>query len=181
VLANLVAGNDNGTEGSSTGTGSSKVFTYANLDTANLYILPTWATFSEAMKRIALHECGGTLTLQTKLGTDKAPDPFTYQKTAVLNPSGVAQTNDRTVVTTTNQFASGTFDIGVPEGTYLTIEIQPQNISDLSTYHYVSWSCRAGSTIVPFTLVTIPSSTWKGIRVNVAANQAVACTQTVAH
>ena len=31
----------------------------------------------------------------------------------------------------------------------------------------------------PFTVVDIPDSTWKGIRVEVGANEAVSCTQTV--
>ncbi|HRE00947.1 MAG TPA: hypothetical protein PLV68_06580 [Ilumatobacteraceae bacterium] len=82
-----------------------------------------------------------------------------------------------TVVTTTRNFPSGTFDVATE--TFVDLEIQPVNLSDLGAYNPGSWSCMAGNQPHPFTLVDIPGSGWKGIKVRVSANEAVSCTQAV--
>lgn len=173
ILARLIAGSDTGTPAilnpAKTG--------YTNAAAANMYVLPEWSQFQLALTDIALAECGGTLTLQTRLGSKGAPDPFTYQKSKVWNSSGTQITSDQTIVTTTRNFASGTFDLATT--THLEIEIQPANLSDLSIYNPGTWWCKAGSSPVAFDLVNITGSQWKGIKLKVYANQAVSCTQTV--
>ncbi len=174
VLARLISNSDTGVPGTDT---SGNV---NNNPLANMFILPQWSQFNAALQAIALAQCGGTLTLQTKVGgTTAAADPFTYQKTALTSSSGAALTSDMTVVTTTRAFTSGTFDLNITDGTYVTVEIQPSNLSDLTGYTSGGWSCKAGVTNRPFTVVTIPNSTWTGIKVKVAANEAVSCVQTV--
>ncbi|MEO5724852.1 MAG: VWA domain-containing protein [Ilumatobacteraceae bacterium] len=173
IITRLIAGNDNGVPAVSDGTG------YTNAAQANMYVLPNWNQFDGALKAVALAECGGTLTLQTKVGTSPAPDPFTYQNTAVTDSNGNPVVTDRTVVTTTRQFVSGTFDFAVPSGRYLTAEIQPQNLSDLVGYQPGTWACKAGLAIRTFAAFPIAGTVWSGIRVQVGANEAVSCTQTV--
>lgn len=151
---------------------------YINSETANLYKDLAWSEFERALLDIALSQCGGTLTIQTKNGTTAAIDPFTYQKVKVWNADDVEIESDMTVVRTTKQFPSGTFDLTTER--YLTVEIQPQNLSDLAAYHPVSWKCRAGVLNRDFEVVAIPDSNgWTGIKVRVGANEAVSCTQTV--
>ena len=173
VLAKLVSGTELGTPAVTDANGN-----YTNAQTANMYVLPEWSKFSGAMEAVALAECGGTLTLQTRIGTAAAADPFTYQKTAVVDSTGTDLGSDMTIVTTTKQFPSGTFDLSVPRD-YVTVTILPQNLSSLTGYHPVSWSCKAGVTPRTFTVVPIPNSVWTGVQVKVAANEAVSCIQTV--
>ena len=176
VLARLVADTDTGIEGDidpSTGE-------YLNVETANMYVLPDWEQFPSTMKQIALGECGGTLTLKTELeGSGPAPDPFKYQTGEFLDANDESLEFEPRFVETTQQFITGTFDFTIPDGNYLTVEITPQNLSDLTGYDPSEWSCRAGVQDRQFDLVDIDDSPWNGIKVRVGANEAVSCTQTV--
>lgn len=173
IITRLITGTDNAVNGLSSGG------VYTNADEANMYVLPDWAQFSGALQAVALAECGATLTMQTKVGGAAAADPFTYQNTAITSSGGAAVATDLSVVTTTRQFTSGTFDFDIPDGSYVTVEIQPQNLSDLTAYQPAGWSCRAGPNTKSFETVAIPGSSWTGIRVQVRANEAVSCIQNV--
>ena len=110
-----------------------------------MYVLPQWSQFGKAMEAVALGECGGTLTLQTKIGgTTPAPDPFRYQNSAVKDSADNPVALEPTVVTTNQQFTTGTFDFVVPNGQYVTVDVLPQNYSDLNSTRR-AWSCRAGN------------------------------------
>lgn len=174
IIARLIAGNDHGVPAVRTEGGG-----YSNAEQADLYISPDWADFAGALQAIALAECGGTLTLQTKLGTAPAPDPFTYQNTGITDAGGAAVGAPPRVVSTTRQFVSGTFDFQVTDGQFLTVEIQPQNLSDLLGYQHVGWSCRAGAQPRSFETFTVAGTAWTGTRVRVAANEAVSCVHQV--
>gem|GEM_PF-1226267 len=173
ILSRLVANSDTGVPATLVGG------VYTNALTANMYISPDYTNFGLALQTIALSQCGGTLTLQTKVGSTSAADPFTYQKTALTDSAGKALVSDMTVITTTKQFSSGTFDLNISDGTFRTVEIQPLNLSDLSGYTSGTWSCKAGVTPRTFTLVSTASPIFSGIRVKVSANEAVSCVQTV--
>ena len=174
ILARLIAGNDYGTPAVFDGTN------YTNPQLADMYILPQWSQFVAAMSAVSLGQCGGTLTLQTKNNGTAVGDPFRYQNTATLNSAGTNINVDSHVVTTNLQYTTGTFDFSIPNGQYVTVEVMPQNYSELTGYQPVGWSCKAGITARTFTSVTIPGqSTWTGIRVRVAANEAVSCTLAV--
>jgi hypothetical protein len=175
ILANLIAGNDTGVPAYPTGG------PYVNTEEANMYVLPAWDQLVDAMKAVALGECGGTLTLQTKVGgTTPAPDSFIYQRTAVLDAADQPLDVQQTTVTTNQQFTSGTFDMTIPDGQYVTVEIRPQNYDQLTSYSPAGWSCKAGVTNRPFDTFSlgVPGG-WEGIRVQVAANEAVSCTMAV--
>ena len=98
-----------------------------------MYSSAVWADLEFALKAIALGQCGGTLTLQTRLGgTTAANDTFTYSNTL-----------DNTKVETSGSKRSGTFDFAVPGGGTVTAEIQQQNATASRTTPRRGWSCKA--------------------------------------
>ena len=141
---------------------------YTNAAVADLYVLPNFSQFAAAINSVALAECGGTVTMQTRVGTVAAADPFTYQNS-----------QDLTIATTSQQYRSGTFDFDLPGGTPITVDITPVNLSNLSKYEPVSWSCKAGGADYPFTATPIAGSEWSKITLTVAPNLAISCIQTV--
>ena len=121
------------------------------------------------MQAIALAECGGTLTIQTRVGSASGPsalDPFTYQNSI-----------NQTTVTTTSQFRGGTFDFQTTSS--VTPTITPQNLTDLDHYTPIGWSCTAKGQARTFTTTAVPGTPWSSITVSVGANEAVSCVQTV--
>ena len=142
---------------------------YTNSAVADMYILPAWNQFSAALTSVALAECGGTLTVQTKVGSVAASDPFTYQNSV-----------DQTVATTSSQYKSGTFDFDIPSGQSINVTLTPQNNTGLSRYSAVSWVCKAAGATLPITTTAIAGSPWSSVTVAVRANQAVSCVHTVA-
>lgn len=141
---------------------------YTNAEVADFYAMPNWDQFAVALNAMALAECGGTVTVQTKVGTASAADPFTYQNSVDLNTA-----------TTSSQFRSGTFDFDLSGGTSRTADITPLNVSGLSKYEPVSWSCKSAGADYPFTVTPISGSPWSKITLTVSPNQAISCVQTV--
>jgi len=175
ILARLIAGNDTGTPA------IIENGRYTNAEIADMYVDVDWTKLQPAMEQIALGECGGTLTLQTKVGgTTPANDAFRYQNSAVTDSAGAPVALEPTVVTTSRQFTTGTFDFQIPNGQFIDVVIKPQNYSELSAYTPGAWSCRAGNQNRPLQVVDVEGGgAWKGIKVRVAANEAVSCTLTV--
>ncbi len=175
ILARLIAGNDTGTPV------IEENGVYTNVEIADMYVSPDWTKFQPAMEQIALGECGGTLTLQTKVGgTTPATDAFRYQNSAVTDSAGDPVALEPTVVTTSRQFTTGTFDFLIPNGQFIDVEIQPQNYSELTAYTPGAWSCKAGNQNRPVQVIDVEDGgAWKGIKVRVAANEAVSCTLAV--
>jgi prepilin-type N-terminal cleavage/methylation domain-containing protein len=180
ILARLVKGNDDAPvswDGQVPG----------NAKVADMFVLPDFTKFAAALQSVALAECGGTVTLQTKVGGVRAADPVTYQNSKVFSSSGTDLQVLPTVVTTSKSFPTGTFDFEIPDGGYVTVELMPNNLSDLTAYHLVGWECKAG--ITPITDLEFPPVVdvngvaypgWTGVRVKVRANQAVSCAMDVA-
>ncbi len=139
-----------------------------NAETANYYTVASYAELNSGMQAIALSECGGTLTIQTRLASTgaSAVDPFTYQDSI-----------DQKTVTTTSQFRGGTYDFQTTSSVSPTITLQ--NLSDLNHYTPVSWSCSAKGQPRAFTTTPVSGTPWSSITVSVSANEAVSCTQTV--
>lgn len=175
ILATLVTGNSGAVEWNEQVPGNAKV--------ADLFVLDDYDNFAQALQSVALAECGGTLTVSTRVGSTRAADPFTYQNSKVFNSSGADLEVQPTVVTTSSTFPTGTFDFEIPDGSYVTVELMPHNLSDLTGYSPVGWSCKSG--ITPITGLEFPPVNdveypgWTGVRVRVAANQAVSCTLNV--
>jgi Tfp pilus assembly protein PilV len=169
ILSRFITGNDTGVPAQMSGG------VYTNAEQANMYILPRWSQFAGALQAVALAECGGTVTLQTQVAGTPAADPFTYQNTKITNAAGVDLPSPLTVVTTSSTYVSGTFDFDIPNGQYLDVTFEPQIDSGLSAYRQVGWRCSAGGVARTGTPVPVASSTWTGVRVRVAANEAVSC------
>lgn len=143
---------------------------YTNAEQATYYELPNWTQFSGAMTSLALAECGGTVTLQTKVGSANAADPFTYQSSV-----------DLTTATTSAQYRSGTFDYELSNGVAVSATISPMETSTLNDYNPVGWTCKAGGVNYPFTTAPIAAgSPWTKITLSVAPNTAISCVLTVA-
>lgn len=141
---------------------------YTNAEQATYYELPNFSQFSGAMTSLALAECGGTVTLQTKVGSTSAADPFTYQNSI-----------DLTTATTSALYRSGTFDYELSNGTAVTATISPMETSTLDDYAPVSWSCKSAGADYPFTATAINGGPWQSITLSVAPNTAISCTYTV--
>ena len=141
---------------------------FTNSQSATYYELPNWSQFSGAMTSMALAECGGTVTLQTRVGTAAAADPFTYQNSV-----------DLSTATTSSQYRSGTFDFALAGGASITVDITPLSTSTLERYQPVGWTCRSGGVSVPFTETPIDGGPWTKISVTVSPNQAISCVNEV--
>ncbi|CAN5518250.1 hypothetical protein BH10ACT2_BH10ACT2_21940 [soil metagenome] len=143
---------------------------YTNSAQATYYELPNWNQFADAMTSMALAECGGTVTLQTKIGATNASDPFTYQNSI-----------DLTTATTSALYRSGTFDYELSSGVAVTATISPMETSTLSDYNPGAWTCKAGGVNYPFTTAPIAvGSPWTKITLSVAPNTAISCVLAVA-
>jgi prepilin-type N-terminal cleavage/methylation domain-containing protein len=182
ILARLVAGGDNAIRATYDAEG------YAtNAASANLYILPSWDKLSKALFSIAMAECGGTVTLSTKLnGGGAAPDPFTFQNSGVWTYAEPPASLEYppTVVTTSPAYKTRTFTFDMSDGLPRYVEIIPHDLSSLTGYSPAStpWSCKAGITNLTapnMEPVTIPGEAWTGVRLKVAPNTAVSCTLNV--
>jgi hypothetical protein len=142
---------------------------YTNSQEATYYELPVWSQFSGAMTSMALAECGGTVTLQTKVGSANASDPFTYQSSV-----------DLTTATTSAQYRSGTFDYDLSGGGTVQVDITPLPTSTLSEYAPVGWACKSGGASYPFVATPVDGGPWTKITLTVAPNTAISCVNTVA-
>ena len=96
---------------------------YDNAKQATLYSTPDWTKLPKALKAIALGDCGGTLTLQTRLGGSGAPDPFRYQATQQFAPDGTELSTDRPVVYTNREQTTGNFDLAIDSGLYRDVVV----------------------------------------------------------
>ena len=156
---------------------------YTNPEVANFYLQSSFdeAAFGAAMKASALKDCGGTLTIQTRLpdGTSVA-DEFVYENSEYRTDDGTPVEAESRVVTTSATFRTGTFDFDIPATTaYYSADIVPQELQTLAGYDFGNWSCRAGATSKSTTPIVIDSSTFEGFTVDIGANEAVSCILTV--
>jgi hypothetical protein len=160
-----------------------------NESDADLYATTNWDRLGPALKSIALGECGGTLTLQTRRGSSAVSDPFVYQNSAQWDASGNALSIVPSTVTTNLQTVTGTFDFEISSGLYRIVEVVPHNLTSIGSYSPAGWQCSAGvrqltqgplsNAANGFEVFSVPNSSWTGVRVKVGANEAVSCTQQV--
>jgi hypothetical protein len=168
TLGNITVSNTSGTAGNFV-EAIPRGGPYTNAAAADLFVLPDYTNFSSALGTIALGQCGGTVTVQTKVGANAAQDPFTYENTTTHE-----------VVQTSAAYRSGTFDIALPGGAPQTVTINPQDLTSLSRYSPAGWSCKSAGVAYPFTVTPVANhAPWTGITLTVNANQAVSCTQAV--
>ncbi|MEY4231265.1 MAG: hypothetical protein RLZZ362_2114 [Actinomycetota bacterium] len=147
---------------------------YTNSDVANLYISPTFDKFTDALRAIALDQCGGTVTVQTRRNAAPETHPFTYVNTAVRDNEGNVLTPTLKTVTTDADNPGATIDFTIPSGKSITVDIQPVVTSDLAGFKPAGWTCRSGPNSVPVTEFDV-SGLWQGVRVSIDANAAISC------
>jgi hypothetical protein len=151
---------------------------YRNADQANLYLLPTFEQFVAALRAVALAACGGTVTIQTQYQGGPLATAVSYQNTAVATPQGAPLPSTGRILTTDNVNTRVTFDFPVTTGAAVVVDISPTVTSLLDGLRPSEWSCRAGPTTRSATTYQVEGG-WTGVRVQVAANEAVSCTLTV--
>ncbi len=165
---------------------------YTNATVANYYEQTNFDPdgFADAMRAAALKDCGGTLTLQTRLEDQTSvDDEFVYENTSFRDDTGSTILADVRRGTTSDVFKTGTFDPDISDTpAFLAAVAVPLELLTLDSYTPVGWSCRAGAetrvpTPIPIVLEsddgTTTTSPWEGISVRVAANEAVSCILTV--
>jgi hypothetical protein len=138
----------------------------------NFFASTNWSQFGPAVRDIALGECGGTVTIQTRNQVTGNPvaDTFTYSNAQLQT------------VETSAAYRSGTFDVAQPGGSPATLAITPQNLSTLNAWRHVSWTCTSQGTTIGAPDMTIGSADpagWRGMSLVVRPNQAISCTQIV--
>lgn len=151
---------------------------YRNADQANLYLLPTFEQFVSALRAVALAACGGTVTVQTQYQGGPLATAVSYQNTAVATPQGAPLPSTGRILTTDNVNTRVTFDFPVTSGAAVVVDISPTVTSLLDGLRPSEWTCRAGPSTRSATTFPVDGG-WTGVRVQVAANEAVSCTLTV--
>lgn len=135
---------------------------WGDVSTADLLLTSDFAQFGGALTQIALAECGGTLTVQTRTQANEPADAeITYE------------VGDR-FVTTSRVSKAGSFRIDLSGIPSTVVELVPQPLAGTG-YAAESWSCRAGGADHPFSLIE-PGNPAAGVSVEVRANAAVSCT-----
>lgn len=170
-LGDLVAGGDPSQHGSgASGNYVTRRYSpndgWGDVSSADLLVTSDFSQFGGALTEIALAECGGTLTVQTRDGSGTPADAeITYQVGAE-------------VVTTTRILKSGTFDVPLVGVASAEVELVPQAFTGTG-YTPVAWSCRAGGADLvegaDYSTIT-PGDPGGGIAVLVRASAAVSCT-----
>jgi prepilin-type N-terminal cleavage/methylation domain-containing protein len=146
---------------------------WGDLDATDVLVASDFTKFADALAEIALGECGGTLTVQTRLSStgENAPFDLTYEV-------------EDDFVTTSRVAKSGTFDLAVGGQAQRTVRLTPR-ATDLGAagYGVAGWSCRArGLDLVAGTDFQYVDALdlSAGITLTVRANAAVSCTAQVA-
>ncbi|MEQ8436457.1 MAG: prepilin-type N-terminal cleavage/methylation domain-containing protein [Ilumatobacter fluminis] len=141
------------------------------LEVQNADVLTTtdFSQFGGALESIALAECGGTLTVQTRQVSDESPlyDTVQYQVSG--------DTIDTTVSSTSAVSKSAVFDIADGGGTAVDIELKPTSLAatDFEASH---WECRSRNVAIGAPKLTSAGATAEdGVNLTVEANEAVSC------
>lgn len=140
---------------------------WGDVSTADVLTTGDFTQLGSGLAAIALAECGGTLTVQTR---EPSGDPADASVTYTLN--GLEQ------ATTTRINKAVPFDVPFEGAVSATVQLVPEPL-DGSGYAATGWTCSAGG--VAFTVGTeysliAPGDPTRGIEVTVTPNAAVSCT-----
>ncbi len=149
---------------------------YTNADTARFYQAADFTYFDEALRAAALNECGGTLTLQTRVNGTPANDEFVYENSETRDASNTPTGDPTRTVTTSSLYRTGTFDFEIAGALPYHVDVIPQSLQTLEGFNPVGgaggsgWTCRAGSTDLTgsVTVQAIPASSFFKFTVDVA-------------
>jgi prepilin-type N-terminal cleavage/methylation domain-containing protein len=186
IMARLLTdGQGNPVAATQSGTGE-----YTNPETADFYLQTNFnaTNFANAMKAAALKDCGGTLTIQTRLDNGTSAgipvnDEFIYENRQYRTAAGVPVTAagggalPARSVTTSSTFRTGTFDFDIAASSpYYSVDIVPQGLNTLGGFAPVSWTCKSGAVLKTFdATISIPDSAFTGFTIKVKPNEAISC------
>lgn len=139
---------------------------WGDVSTADMLTTPDFAQIGSGLAAIALAECGGTLTVQTRDGSGDPAD------------ADISYTLGAEQVTTTRINKSGTFDVPFGGSASATVQLVPQSL-DGTGYVATGWSCAAAGSPLSHTLITA-GDPGAGVELTVTPNAAVSCTMEVA-
>lgn len=136
---------------------------------ADLLTTTDFSQFGGALESIALAECGGTLTVQTRRLSDGAPltSSVTYEVTGEGRPM--------TESTTSAVSKTAVFDIST-DGAASDVRLKPRSLS--GTGHEAhSWTCRTRNVEItdPAKLSPVEPDVAAGVDLTIQANEAVSC------
>jgi hypothetical protein len=146
---------------------------WGDVSAADLLVTNDWDQFGGALTAIALADCGGTLSVQTR---DQAGDPADAEITYEIGTQ---------TVTTTRVVKAATFDINLAGIASTEVVMLPQPF-DATGYTAQTWGCRAvGEDLVAGASIPAGESGYRvidasnpmaGIGVTVSGDAAVSCT-----
>lgn len=167
LLGDLIAGGVPQAAGTSWVESTWNGTSWSNRDSANLYATTNWSALPSALASIAIGECGGTLTMQTRLSNGSAA------------PADVTYELGGTTVVTSLVSRAAAFDIESPGGTAVDVVVRPQGLEQAG-YTATGWSCKLkGLPLEPTRYSQVSANPADGIRVNVAPNEAISCVMVV--
>lgn len=153
--------------------------------TTDMYIPDNWSYLPAALKAVALGQCAGTLTLQTRLVSNPSghfDQPVMYSPRSVVQDDFTVVEENKRYVETNAQFTARTFDF-VFDGAGVDVELVPLPFSNLQGYETDRWECweaGLGGTLPPDRLLVLADQpNARGFTVRIKANRAVSCTHWV--
>lgn len=177
TFGDLIAGNDVSNYAGSTTGRYVKVEYDGGWDaeavkSADLLTTTDFSQFGGALESIALSECGGTLTVQTRRLSDGAPLPATV--TYEVSGEGRPVTESSTSAVS----KTAVFDISTEDGTSSDVALRPRTLAGTG-FDAHSWTCRSKNVAITdpakLSLTDAGAGPIAGIDITVEANQAVSC------
>ena len=177
VLGDLVAGNDLSTYAGDATNRYVKVeadgagnFDPNAVGSADILTTTDFDKFGGALEAIALAECGGTLTVQTRKSSDGTPvsPTITYEVTGV----DVALTESSTSAVS----KTAVFDIATESALDTTVLLKPRSFEGTG-FEPTGWQCRLRNVPVtdPSKVDPVSADPLDGINLTISANEALAC------
>jgi hypothetical protein len=144
---------------------------WGDISEADILTTTDFTRFGSALEQIALGECGGTLTIQTRLDTSGSPPVgamVTYEVSGADHPL--------TESTTSAVAKTGVFDIATDGAAEEQVLLRPRPLTG-SGYNPSRWECRSRNVVVtdPDKVSANGATAADGINVVVSANEALSC------
>lgn len=150
--------------------------------TTDIYVPSNWSYLPAALKAVALGQCAGTLTFQTRLTSDPSGhflQPVMYAPRKVTQDDAAVIEENKRYVETNAMNTARTLDF-VFDGAGVQVDVVPLPFSNLQGYETDHWECfeaGVGGTVPAERLITLPDQpNALGFTVRINANRAVSCT-----
>ncbi len=137
---------------------------------ADMLTTTDFSQFGGALEAIALSECGGTLSVQTRLQSTGQPVSATV--TYEVTGDGLPLVESSTSAVS----KSAVFDIATESATDTTVLLKPRTFENTG-YTPVSWQCRSKNVVVtdPAKVDTVSGDPADGLDITISANEALSC------